>query len=74
MEATNPIRAYRQENGLTQKQFADLCDVARTTVARWETDARKIDTEKVPKVSEVTGIPRSVLRPDLAELLQPEAG
>ena len=73
MDATHPVKAYRDEHNLTQDGFADLIGVTRTTVARWETDGRKIDTELLPTITAKTGIPAKVLRPDLAELLRDEA-
>lgn len=68
----HPLRQYRlkQEPRLSQGQLADLLGVTRTTVARWETGARKVDDDLVPFVAEKTGIPRAELRPDLADLLQ----
>jgi len=63
-----------QEPPLSQREFAALLGVARETVARWESGSRKIDEDLLPIVSERTGIPKTVLRPDLVELLeQPEA-
>lgn len=70
MEGTpHPLKAYRTSNGLTQQGLADLLDVERTTVARWECGDRQIDKELVPKVSQITGIAKRELRPDLAVLL-----
>lgn len=76
METVHPLRAFRDEQKprLTQRELAALLGVRRTTVARWETKARKIDRERLLKVSEVTGIAPALLRPDLAELMkEPEA-
>lgn len=67
-DAVHPLVTYRKQRGLTQKDLAGQLDVARETVARWET-GRRIDDELLPKVSEHTGIPRGALRPDLAKLL-----
>jgi transcriptional regulator with XRE-family HTH domain len=67
-DAEHPLVTYRKQHGLTQKALAGKLDVARETVARWET-GRRIDDELLPKVSEYTGIPRGILRPDLAKLL-----
>ncbi len=75
MDDTHPLKTYResQQPPLTQGQLADILDVDRVTVARWETGTRKIDDELLPLVSQVTGIPKVYLRPDLARLLeQPE--
>lgn len=71
MERTHPLTMYRamQDPPLSRKGLADLLDVSRETVFRWETNARKIDDELLPRVSERTGIPRGVLRPDLLDLM-----
>jgi DNA-binding transcriptional regulator YiaG len=34
------IKAIRHALGLTQEQFADRLEVARSTIARWETGVR----------------------------------
>lgn len=60
-----------QDPPLTHQGLADLLDVARETVSRWESGARKIDEDKLPMVSEKTGISPRALRPDLAKLLDP---
>lgn len=67
-DAVHPLVTYRKLRGLTQKGLAAHLDVARETVARWET-GRRIDDDLVPMVSERTGIAPSLLRPDLAKLL-----
>lgn len=67
-DAVHPLVTYRKQQRLTQKGLAALLEVARETVARWET-GRRIDDDLLPRVSERTGITRSALRPDLAELL-----
>lgn len=72
MESIHPLKLYRerQDPPLSQERLAGLLDVSRVTVTRWESGARKMDGELVPKVSLVTGIPPAELRPDLAELLE----
>lgn len=72
MDTANPLKTYRkaQDPRLSQQGLADKLEVARETVARWETGS-KIDVELLPRVSDRTGIPRAELRPDLAALLQP---
>lgn len=69
----SPLKTFRKahEPPLSQNDLAKLLDVTRETVARWESGSRKIDNEKLPAVSEVTGIPKTELRPDLAELMRP---
>lgn len=73
MVQDHPLKAYRAEKSLTQDALAKELGVTHITVSRWETGARKIDTDLLPKVSEKTGIPKRQLRPDLSELLD-EAG
>lgn len=75
MENVHPLAAYRnkQEPRLSQAQLASRLGVSRVTVTRWESGARKIDEEKLPKVSEETGIPKNALRPDLADLMREPA-
>jgi transcriptional regulator with XRE-family HTH domain len=68
MVAISPIAAFRMGRNLTQAALGQMLGVSRETIARWETGARRIDPELVPLVSKRTGIPKGVLRPDLAEL------
>lgn len=69
MDAIHPLRAFRerQEPKLSQQRLAELLEVSRPTVTRWETGARKIEEAAVMRVSERTGISPAELRPDLAE-------
>lgn len=72
MDTIHPLKAFRkrQRPPLTQKQLGDSVGVTRETVARWEAGIRKIDDELLPKVADVTGIARTKLRPDLADLMK----
>ena len=65
----HPLVAYRRQHGLTQKALGSQLDVARETVARWET-GRSIHDKLLPRVAGRTGISRAALRPDLAKLLE----
>jgi transcriptional regulator with XRE-family HTH domain len=66
---THPLKTYRDEEKLTQRGLGQLLGVSRTTVARWESGARKTGRDLLPKIAEKTGIAPRILRPDLAELL-----
>ena len=68
MEDIHPLTTFREKHDppLSQQQLADLLDVKRETVNRWESGARRIDEEKLDIVAERTGIPLAKLRPDLA--------
>ena len=65
----SPLKAYREREGLTQSQLAARIGVARPSLARWETGARKIDRNLLARVTQETGITARKLRPDLAKLL-----
>lgn len=69
------LKNFRASRGLTQAALGrELGGLSDVTISRWETGERRIDDDLVPKVADYTGIPRSELRPDLADLLkQPEA-
>ena len=75
MKITHPLKTFRENHTppLSQEQLAELLDVSRVTVTRWESGARKIHDEKLPVVSAKTGIPRTKLRPDLVALLREAA-
>ena len=73
MGSIHPLTAFRQDQQLTRPGSARLLNVKPSTVWRWETGARKIDLEMLASISEITGIAKADLRPDLAEALaQPE--
>ena len=70
----HPLRTFRarQVPKLSQRGLGEMLGVARETVARWEIGARKVDGELLPLIVEVTGLPATKLRPDLAKLLAAE--
>lgn len=69
MKMSHPLAVYRKAKGLTQRELADVLNVARETVARWE-GGRRIDTEFLTSIAKKTGIATAELRPDLANLLK----
>jgi transcriptional regulator with XRE-family HTH domain len=68
MDDVHPLKAFREKQTppLSQQQLADLLDVDRVTVTRWESGSRRVDETKLDLVSERTGIGAAQLRPDLA--------
>lgn len=73
MDDIHPIAAHRAAAGKTQQELGEQIGVSSVTVSRWETGARKVDLPLLSVVSEVTGIAKRDLRPDLAHLLEAEA-
>lgn len=66
------LKGFRLARGMSRKQLASEVSVTRMAIWRWEADERKIDDDKLLRVVEVTGIPATVLRPDLARLMAAE--
>ena len=69
--ADHPLTIFREtrEPRLSRRDLALILGVAEVTVWRWEMGERQIEIAKLPKVVQKTGIPASLLRPDLASLL-----
>lgn len=65
MEA-NVIKTKREALGLSQTKLGKAVGVTRFTILRWEQGA-KPDESKLPKITEVLGIPAKEVRPDLVE-------
>jgi excisionase family DNA binding protein len=63
MADISPLTNYRKSMGMSLQEIADLLDVHKTTVLRWE--AGKIPAERVLELEKITGIPRRRLRADL---------
>lgn len=59
-----------RNNGTVKRKLNDvavLFGVDRTTILRWEKGKVPIPAKRLKEVEDVTGIPRSELRPDLFE-------
>lgn len=68
----HPLKTYRimQNPPLSQRQLAGLLKVERPTLARWEAGKQTIGPKSLAKISKLTGIAPTELRPDLAELMK----
>lgn len=60
----------KQSPPINQSKAARLVGVSRASWSRWEAGHRKPGREKIPQVSERTGIHPKELRPDLAEMIE----
>ena len=67
MVSNHPLRAYRNNRGITQDALAKELGVHPLSISRWETGQRKIDASLLEAISEKTGVPAKDLRPDLAK-------
>lgn len=75
MDGTHPLTEFRNnhEPKLSQGDLASMLGVARETVTRWESRARKINEQILPLVAAKTKIPKRELRPDLADVMREAA-
>ena len=64
------LRAWRETKKMTVAEAAAEAGVERATWWRWETGVRAIGLESLKAVSDMTGIPATVLRPDLATFVE----
>ncbi|MBE6563885.1 MAG: helix-turn-helix transcriptional regulator [Ruminococcaceae bacterium] len=50
------IYQYRKEKNLSQEQLADLLDVSRQSISKWETDASVPELEKLLRMSDIFAV------------------
>ncbi len=50
------IKEIRKKFGYTQEKFAELLNVSRQAVTKWETDAGLPDTENLKQISKIFGV------------------
>ncbi len=62
------LRTWRKANKISQVQLAQRLGIKQETVSKWELGKTKIPVARVPQLSEITGIPRVLLRPDLPDV------
>lgn len=56
MEIGSKIAQARKEKNLTQEQLAELMNVTRQTVSRWELQTAYPEMEKIVMLSEILGV------------------
>ena len=49
------LKRLREERGLTQEEFADRLNIARSLVARFETDARMPTAMTIKQMRDILG-------------------
>lgn len=65
MKVEHPLREFRKDSGKTPDEIGQLFGVNRATIYRWEQGAPRIPVKYLDRAEEITGIPRSHLRPDI---------
>lgn len=56
MSFGNNLKLIRKEKGLTQEQFAELLDVSRQAVSKWESDSGYPETDKLLMIAKQLGV------------------
>jgi len=59
------LKQWRSETQTPAERIAQKIGVTLAMWSRWETGKRRIPAERVPSISEATGIPPDRLRPDV---------
>lgn len=62
------IQALRKERGLSQEQLAEMCQVTRQSISKWEADIALPETEKLLLLSDIFSISLDVLLKDDMEI------
>jgi len=66
---SNPVREYRLSCKRSLRKKAREWGTSLATLSRIENGVQRVPENLLPKISEDTGVPRKILRPDLAERL-----
>lgn len=69
MTVGEKITKIRKEQNLTQEQFAEILNVSRQSVSKWELDTVYPDTEKLIKISKLFNCSLDYLLKDEVESL-----
>lgn len=62
---THPLKAYREQHAMTQDALAEMLGIGRAMVTHIETGRRSITARNAIAWEQKTGIPRSVLCPEI---------
>ncbi len=58
------LRAYKDEHGLTVRQFANLLDEHYSTISLWINGKRRPNMQQIRKIRDVTQVPYEQLLND----------
>ena len=64
MKLSEKITALRKSNNMTQEELADICNVSRQSISKWEADIALPELEKILVLSEIFHISTDVLLKD----------
>lgn len=64
MKLSEKILQLRKSKGMTQEELAELCNVSRQSISKWEADIALPETEKLLLLSEIFRVSLDVLLKD----------
>lgn len=64
MKLSEKIIELRKTNGMTQEKLAELCNVSRQSISKWEADIALPETEKLLLLGEIFHVSMDVLLKD----------
>ena len=64
MKLSEKITALRKSNNMTQEELADMCNVSRQSISKWEADIALPELEKLLMLSEIFHVSTDVLLKD----------
>ena len=67
MILADKIASLRKQNGWSQEELAEQCNVSRQSVSKWESAASIPDLDKILKLSEIFGVSTDYLLKDSLE-------
>lgn len=67
MIIADKISSLRKQNGWSQEELAEKCNVSRQSVSKWESAASIPDLDKILKLSEIFGVSTDYLLKDTIE-------
>jgi transcriptional regulator with XRE-family HTH domain len=63
-----PIASHRKKLGLTIAAAAELFEVDRTTIIRWEKGQPMIPLKRLDDAAKIYGVTKKKIRPDIYEV------
>ena len=67
MSTQTAFSDFRKNSGLTLDAVAELFDVDRKTILRWEKGEPPVPIKRIAEIAAATGIKKEALRPDVFE-------
>lgn len=65
-----PMASHRKKKGLTIDAAAELFEVDRTTIIRWEKGEPLIPLKRLDDAARIYGVPKKKIRPDIFEVVR----